>query len=74
VIEENSIADKEIVRLPLVDGEPMGCHFASGVRAARVERRLFVLWWRRGPEYLRGTGLVKSGLSHGFTCIVTKRF
>ena len=74
VIEENSVADEEIVRLPLVDGVPMGCHFAHGIRAARVEGRLFVLRWRRGPEHFRGSSLVKSRLSSGFTRIVTKRF
>src|SRR5882762_11500669 len=74
VIEENSVADEEIVRLPLVDRVPMGCHFAHGVGAARIERCLFVLWWRRGPEHLRGSSLVKSGLSFGCTRIVTKRF
>src|SRR5882762_7882949 len=70
VIKENSVADEEIVRLPLVDREPMGCHFAHCVGAARVERRLFVLWWRRGPEHLRGSSLVKAGPSSGCARIV----
>src|SRR5437660_7300035 len=74
VIEENSVTDEEVVSLPLINGVPMSGQFAHSIRAARVERRCFILRRRRGPEHFRRSCLVKSGLSPGFTCIVAKCF
>src|ERR1700674_6109070 len=61
VIEQHSIAAEHPIRLAVIDGHPIRVNLRRAIRAAGMERRLFVLGRRRRAEHLRGTGLVETG-------------
>jgi hypothetical protein len=43
VVEQDAVAGVHAVRLAVIDGDPVGVELGAGVRAARIERRGFLL-------------------------------
>src|SRR5579862_198277 len=74
VIKQDSIADKQAVGLPVIDGVPVGGHLADRIRTARIERGMLVL--RRGgcPEHFGGPGLIITNLLAALADMITQRF
>lgn len=58
MVEEYPIARKDPVGLTVIDRVPMGGALGRGVGGPGMERRRLGLRGRRGPEHLRGSGLV----------------
>ena len=61
VVEKDAVADVDAVGLAVVDGDPVGVELGDGVRAARVERRAFLLrrFLHQAVEF-GGAGLVEA--------------
>jgi hypothetical protein len=63
VVEQDAVTSIDAIGFTIVDSDPVGVHLRHGIRAARVERRGFLL---RGLLYqtiqLRGRCLVELGL------------
>ena len=60
VVEENAIASEHIVGLAVVFGDPESIELCDAVRAARVERSVFILGYRLNQSVELGSrGLVE---------------
>src|SRR5262249_37939572 len=71
VIEQDAVAGKDVVRLPIVDGHPIRIEFRRRVRTPRAKRRPFGLWNLGNVSvHLRAARLIKSRgdlrLANGF--------
>ena len=62
MVEQDTIAGKQVISLAVITRHPIGIYFGGRVRAARLKRGVFVLG-RFGPAvHFAGRGLIEAAL------------
>jgi hypothetical protein len=51
MVEQDSIAGKQLVGVPVIPDDVIGIDLGGGVRALRLEKGPFMLWRGGGPEH-----------------------
>ena len=73
MVEQDAVAAKQVVRLTVIDDDPIAVHFGYPVRTPGIERRFLILRKRQGfSEELACRGLVEPGLHSCFPDSVQK--